>query len=117
MTTQALIDTYYTGLARREGWEQTIADDFVFTGAAPNRVSRGKASYVEAVRRYAHEHDLDYRILLGSPEVIRAYRVNVFPTNYFLNGDGSIDRSSVGLSTRLGLGARLWLADAGGVRH
>jgi len=75
------------------------------------------SSDVEAVRRYAHEHDLDYRILLGSPEVIRAYRVNVFPTNYFLNGDGSIDRSSVGLSTRLGLGARLWLADAGGVRH
>jgi ketosteroid isomerase-like protein len=52
MTTQALIDTYYAGLARREGWEQTIAEDFTFTGAAPNRVTRGKASYLEAVRRY-----------------------------------------------------------------
>jgi peroxiredoxin len=71
------------------------------------------SSDVDAVRRYAREHDLDYPILLGSPDVIRAYRVTVFPTNYFLNGDGSIDRSSVGLSTRLGLGARLWLADAG----
>lgn len=70
------------------------------------------ASDVEAVRRYAREHELAYPILLGTPEVIQAYRVSSFPTNYFLNGDGSIDRSTVGLSTRLGLGARLWLASA-----
>lgn len=40
MAMQTLLDTYYAGLARRTGWEQTIADDFVFTGANQgNRLS------------------------------------------------------------------------------
>ncbi len=68
---------------------------------------------VEAVRRFAREHELTYPILLGSPEVLRAYRVSAFPTNYFINGDGTIAGSSVGLSTRLGMATRLWLAHAG----
>lgn len=69
---------------------------------------------VEAVRRFAREHELTYPILLGSPEVIRAYRVSAFPTNYFVNGDGTIAGSSVGLSTRLGMATHLWLTHAGG---
>jgi peroxiredoxin len=72
---------------------------------------------VEAVRRFAREHELTYPILLGSPEVVRAYRVGAFPTNYFVNGDGSIASSSVGLSTRLGMATRLWLAHAGGAER
>ena len=68
---------------------------------------------VEAVRRFAREHELTYPILLGSPEVLRAYRVSAFPTNYFVNGDGSIAGSTGGLSTRLGMATRLWLAHAG----
>lgn len=70
------------------------------------------SSDVEAVRRYAREHELTYPILLGSPEVLRAYRVGAFPTNYYLDGDGTISGSTVGLSTRIGMSARLWLADA-----
>jgi peroxiredoxin len=72
----------------------------------------------EAVRRFAEEHDLSYPILLGERAVLRAYRVGAFPTNYYLNGDGSIDSSSVGLSTRLGMAVRLWRASgapAGGI--
>lgn len=70
------------------------------------------SSDVEAVRRYAQAHELNYPILLGSTEVLRAYRVGAFPTNYYLNGDGTISGSTVGLSTRVGMSARLWLADA-----
>lgn len=69
---------------------------------------------VEAVRRYAREHELSYPILLGSPEVVRAYRVSAFPTNYFVNGDGTIAGSTVGLSTRLGMATHLWLTHARG---
>jgi peroxiredoxin len=69
---------------------------------------------VEAVRRFAREHELSYPILLGSPEVIRTYRVSAFPTNYFVNGDGTIAGSTVGLSTRLGMATHLWLTHAGG---
>jgi peroxiredoxin len=61
------------------------------------------ADDVEAVRRFAREHDLSYPILLGTPETLRAYRVNSFPTNYYLNGDGTVRATSVGLSTRLGM--------------
>jgi peroxiredoxin len=68
---------------------------------------------VEAVRRFAREHELTYPILLGSPEVLHAYRVSAFPTNYFVNGDGTISGSTVGLSTRLGMATHLWLAHAG----
>jgi peroxiredoxin len=64
---------------------------------------------VEAVRRFAREHELTYPILLGTRETLRAYRVRSFPTNYYVNGDGSVQASSVGLSTRLGMAFRLFL--------
>lgn len=65
---------------------------------------------VAAVRRFAREHDLRYRILLGSDAIIAAYRVSAYPTNYYLRPDGSISSTSVGLSTKLGMSARLALA-------
>jgi peroxiredoxin len=64
----------------------------------------------EAVRRFAREHELRYPILLGSDAVIAAYRVAAYPTNYYLRPDGSISSTSVGLSTKLGMSARLALA-------
>ena len=64
---------------------------------------------VEAVRRFAREHELSYPILLGTRETLRAYRVSSFPTNYYVDGDGSIRASTVGLSTRLGMALRLFL--------
>lgn len=70
------------------------------------------SSDVEAVRRYASEHELGYPILLGTDETRRAYRIGAFPTNYYLNGDGTVSSTSVGLSTRLGMALRLVRATA-----
>lgn len=67
---------------------------------------------VEAVRHFAAEHELRYPILLGERAVLGAYGVGAFPTNYYLNGDGSIASTSVGISTRLGMALRLWMASA-----
>ena len=67
---------------------------------------------VEAVRRFAREHDLAYPILLGNRQTQRAYRVSSFPTNYFVNGDGTVRSTSVGLSTQLGMRFRLFQASA-----
>jgi len=61
--------------------------------------------------RFAVEHDLKYPILLATDEVLRAYAVDRFPTNYYLNGDGSVSSSSAGLSTLLGMKLRLLAAD------
>lgn len=62
------------------------------------------------VRRFATEHELTYPILLATDEVLRAYAVDRFPTSYYLNGDGSVSTSSTGLSTWLGMTARLFAA-------
>jgi peroxiredoxin len=62
----------------------------------------------ERVRRFAAEHELTYPVLLATDEVLRAYAVDRFPTNYYLNGDGSVSTSTTGLSTWLGMKARLF---------
>jgi peroxiredoxin len=64
----------------------------------------------ERVRRFATEHELTYPVLLATDEVLRAYAVDRFPTNYYLNGDGSVSASTAGLSTWLGMKARLLCA-------
>jgi peroxiredoxin len=66
---------------------------------------------VEALRRFAKERGLAYPILLGTRAVLAAYAVSAFPTNYYLNADGSVSSSTTGLSTRLGMELRLLLAD------
>jgi len=67
---------------------------------------------VDAIRRFAREHELSYPILLGTRETLAAYRVSSFPTNYYVNGDGSIHASTVGLSTRIGMTLRLFWTHA-----
>ncbi len=62
----------------------------------------------EALRRFAAEHDLRYPILLATREVLSAYAVDRFPTNYYLNGDGTVSSSTTGLSTLLGMELRLF---------
>lgn len=61
-----------------------------------------------ALRRFAADHELRYPILLGTREVLSAYGVDRFPTNYYLNGDGSVNSSTSGLSTLIGMRFRLW---------
>jgi peroxiredoxin len=59
------------------------------------------------VRSFVASHEIRYPVLMGDPGVLRAYRVNAFPTNYFVRPDGTISGSTVGLTTRLGLFARM----------
>jgi thiol-disulfide isomerase/thioredoxin len=64
----------------------------------------------EAVRRFVAEKGIRYPVLLATDAVLEGYRVKVFPTNYFIGKDGTIRDSSVGMSTRWALGARLGCA-------
>jgi peroxiredoxin len=70
------------------------------------------ADDVDALRAFAREHALTYPILLGTRETLRAYRVSSFPTNYFVNGDGTVRTTTVGLSTRLGMSLRMLFTSA-----
>jgi peroxiredoxin len=64
---------------------------------------------VEDVRRYVREQGVDYPVLLGSEEQREAYRVEMFPTTFFLSSEGRIERAAVGYTTHFGLLWRLWL--------
>ncbi len=61
------------------------------------------------VRTYVRRQSVDYPVLLANEELIRALRVEAFPTVYFLDANGKVTRSAVGYTTTLGLLVRLFL--------
>ena len=52
MSIKQLLDTYYHGLARKSGWESTIADDFRFIGGDMTKQAPavGKEIYTKIVQ-------------------------------------------------------------------
>jgi len=64
---------------------------------------------VEAVRRFVSEHGVDYPVLLGDDALQRGWRVNSFPTVFFLSPEGRVERAVVGYTTLAGLSWRLML--------
>ncbi|MCP3101494.1 TlpA family protein disulfide reductase [Myxococcus sp. K15C18031901] len=61
------------------------------------------------VQRFVDAHGVDYPVLLGDDALQRTWRVDVFPTVYFLSPEGHIQRSVVGYTTLAGLSWRWWL--------
>lgn len=61
------------------------------------------------VHRFLREHDVDYPVLLGDADTLRALKVESFPTTFFLSADGRIERAAVGYTSLPGLLWRLWL--------
>ena len=64
----------------------------------------------EAIRSFVRANDIRYPVLLGTDEVLRAFRVSAYPTNYFVTPVGTIDDSNRGMSSRWGLATRLGCA-------
>lgn len=62
-----------------------------------------------SVQAYVRDRGVDYPVLLGDEGLARQFKVDAFPTAYFLDADGRIKRSAVGYTTTLGLLARLLL--------
>ena len=75
------------------------------------RVVSVAASFEDAgqVRAYVRDHGVDYPVLLGDDALLRAFHVEAFPTAYFLDAGGRVQRSVTGYTTTLGLLARLFL--------
>ncbi|ABF92205.1 hypothetical protein MXAN_4816 [Myxococcus xanthus DK 1622] len=63
----------------------------------------------EAVRRFAQEHAVDYPVLLGDDAIQSAFRVNSFPTVFFISSEGRVERAAVGYTTLAGLFWRMVL--------
>lgn len=64
---------------------------------------------VEQVRAYMAEHDVAYPVLLGDDAAVRAFKVEVYPTIYFLDAEGRVTGSTSGYTTTAGMLARLLL--------
>lgn len=75
------------------------------------RVVSVAASFEDAgqVRAYVRDHGVDYPVLLGDDALLRAFHVEAFPTAYFLDARGRVQRSVTGYTTTLGLLTRLFL--------
>lgn len=73
------------------------------------RVVSVAAAYdsLDDVRAYMAEHQVDYPVLLGGDDAVGAFRVQAFPTVYFLDAEGRVKGSVTGYTTTLGLLARL----------
>ena len=53
MTTKDVIQGYFGRLQRKQGWEELLAEDMVFTSfASPNKQVGGRAAYLEATKRF-----------------------------------------------------------------
>ena len=61
------------------------------------------------VRHFVREHAVDYPVLLGGPELTRAYAVEQFPTTFFISAEGRLERAVIGYTPLPGLLWRLWL--------
>jgi peroxiredoxin len=62
---------------------------------------------VDRLKRFVIEHDFEYPVLLGTPEVLAHYGVDTFPTNYFLDESGRVSARTIGMSNRWALKTRL----------
>jgi thiol-disulfide isomerase/thioredoxin len=62
-----------------------------------------------SVRGFIAQHGLELPVFLGDGQASRAFRVQVFPTVYFVDGQGRVKRSVSGYTTTLGLLWRLFL--------
>jgi len=59
------------------------------------------------VERFVREHRLEYPVLLGTKQVLEDYKIEAFPTNYYVDSGGRLRDKTVGLSTRMSMGVRM----------
>jgi ketosteroid isomerase-like protein len=90
--TKQLLDTYYQGFARKEGWEQVIADDFTFTGGdmTKNAPVKGKAAYIEVIKRFSRAFQsmrVKEMIVEGDNACVIGNYDFIFPNGIRVNGD------------------------------
>ncbi|HLZ17865.1 MAG TPA: nuclear transport factor 2 family protein [Cyclobacteriaceae bacterium] len=73
MNTKELLETYYKGLAMKQGWEKVIADDFKFAGGDMTNTAPtvGKQAYIEIIKRFG------------------AFFTDMRPKEIFMSGEGA----------------------------
>ena len=65
---------------------------------------------VATLRSYIQEHEIEWTVLLGDRDTLDAWRIELFPTDYFITPQGTVDSVHTGFSTSWGMRWRLWWA-------
>lgn len=63
----------------------------------------------EQVKKTAEKHGLTMPVLLGSPDVQKAFRIEAFPTFYFIDTNGIVSNYVTGYTTRWGIQLRSYI--------
>lgn len=92
METRQLLENYYNGLRKKQGWEDTVAEDFKFTGGdmITPQVVTGKAGYIAVIARFSRLFtDLRTMDILinGDRAFVLANYDYVFPNGTHINGN------------------------------
>jgi ketosteroid isomerase-like protein len=55
LTTKQLLETYYEGFAKKQGWESVISEDFKYIGGGMTNTTPtiGKQAYIEVIKRFS----------------------------------------------------------------
>ncbi|QJB31996.1 nuclear transport factor 2 family protein [Chitinophaga oryzae] len=87
-----LLEAYYDGFSKKEGWEHTLSDDFRFIGGDmtnPNPVV-GKQAYIEIIRRFSQRFEsmrVQQVIVEGDKAAVIANYDFVFQNGARINGN------------------------------
>ncbi|GAA5217587.1 TlpA family protein disulfide reductase [Corallincola platygyrae] len=65
---------------------------------------------VKEIEEFVSDHELTIPVLLGNRDTAMNFRVSAFPTYYTIDNEGRIVAKDMGVSTRVGLWLRTWLA-------
>lgn len=92
LSTRQLLDRYYSGFARKEGWEATISDDFIFRGGDMNnrQPAIGKMAYIEVIKRFSRAFSsmrVKQMMVDGGEACVIGNYDFVFPNGESINGD------------------------------
>ncbi|HEY8958484.1 nuclear transport factor 2 family protein [Chitinophaga sp.] len=91
-STKQLLEAYYQGFAKKEGWEPVIADDFIFIGGNMTNPEPtvGKAAYVEVIKRFSRTFQsmrVKEMIIEGNNAYVTGNYDFIFPNGAAINGD------------------------------
>lgn len=91
-STKQLLEAYYQGFAKKEGWESVIADDFIFIGGNMTNPGPtvGKAAYVEVIKRFSRTFQsmrVKEMIIDGNNAYVTGNYDFIFPNGAAINGD------------------------------
>ena len=91
-STRQLLETYYNGFAKKEGWESVISDDFTYMGGDMTKTDSiiGKEAYIEVINRFSKVYQtmrVKQMIVEGDDAFVIGNYDLAFPNGVSMNGD------------------------------